>query len=225
MATSSGKAAQSKAGKSTEQKVRADYGVSKNKIIRFYGQKDPETAWLSNFYPCKAVIYAHHPSTGQIADAIVCGSVEAAFQASKFVESDLEYAIKIARQKSAKEAKRMGSKRGCGGRAIPVDWDTGASTRVMQELLEQKFDPNMNPELYVKLMSTDGFTLIEASPRDYNWGEGASGYGQNMLGRLIVRVRKDLKQKMQPEPETQPEPVLELTINGLPAPTVADIVA
>ena len=95
----------------------------------------------------------------------------------------------------------------------------------MQELLEQKFDPNMNPELYVKLMSTDGFTLIEASPRDYKWGEGASGYGQNMLGRLIVRVRKDLKQKMQPEPETQPEPVLELTINGLPAPTVADIVA
>ena len=44
------------------------------------------------------------------------------------------------------------------------------------------------------LLSTGNATLIEASSRDYYWGEGIDGNGLNMLGTLLVQVRVETRE-------------------------------
>jgi N-glycosidase YbiA len=38
--------------------------------------------------------------------------------------------------------------------------------------------------------------IIEDSPDDYFWGEGADGSGQNMLGRLWMKIRSERGQEL-----------------------------
>jgi ribA/ribD-fused uncharacterized protein len=42
------------------------------------------------------------------------------------------------------------------------------------------------------LLSTGSRPLAEASPFDYFWGTGQDGSGQNVLGILLMQVRKEL---------------------------------
>jgi predicted NAD-dependent protein-ADP-ribosyltransferase YbiA (DUF1768 family) len=35
--------------------------------------------------------------------------------------------------------------------------------------------------------------IVEDSPTDYFWGEGADGTGQNMLGKLWMKIRAEKK--------------------------------
>lgn len=42
--------------------------------------------------------------------------------------------------------------------------------------------------------SEEDSLLVEDSPNDYFWGRGISGEGKNMLGRLLMQVREELKQ-------------------------------
>ena len=39
--------------------------------------------------------------------------------------------------------------------------------------------------------------LIEANPDDYFWGEGKDGTGKNMMGKLLMKVRTNLKKQSQ----------------------------
>jgi ribA/ribD-fused uncharacterized protein len=65
-----------------------------------------------------------------------------------------------------------------------------------------KFTQNQN--LYKFLMQTSGTTLVEASPTDTIWGIGMSAEdplaldernwnGQNLLGKILTKLREDLK--------------------------------
>jgi predicted NAD-dependent protein-ADP-ribosyltransferase YbiA (DUF1768 family) len=42
-------------------------------------------------------------------------------------------------------------------------------------------------------MDTGTEELIEDSPVDYYWGCGADGSGKNMLGKLLMELREELK--------------------------------
>ena len=68
--------------------------------------------------------------------------------------------------------------------------------------LYEKF--KQNPELANKLLSTGDKLLVEASPYDRIWGIGLSSdeknawdtdkwLGTNVLGKVLMRVRSDLK--------------------------------
>lgn len=74
------------------------------------------------------------------------------------------------------------------------NWD-GEKIGVMRGLLRNKADQHE----YVnrKLLATGERTLIEDSWRDDFWGWGPNRDGQNMLGKLWMEVRTELREKAQ----------------------------
>jgi ribA/ribD-fused uncharacterized protein len=81
-----------------------------------------------------------------------------------------------------------------------VQWDRARVAIVYRGNLA-KF--SQNPGLQRRLLSTAPALLVEANPRDWNWGCGlaeddprlstpASWPGLNLLGRILTRVREDL---------------------------------
>lgn len=137
-------------------------------IDRFNGQYD----FLSNFYPCKVTV-----------DDLTFNSVEAAFQALKSTDVDVRRQFV---DLSPSEAKRL-------GRRIDLrdDWDD-VKVDVMEALLRQKFS-DKNPELKEKLLSTGDDDLVEGNWwNDRFWGV-CRGVGENNLGKLLMKIREELR--------------------------------
>jgi ribA/ribD-fused uncharacterized protein len=58
---------------------------------------------------------------------------------------------------------------------------------VLEEILRAKLA--QHPEAQEALRRSGHEDIVEDSPTDYFWGEGADGSGQNMLGRLWMKIR------------------------------------
>jgi len=132
-----------------------------------------EYRWLSNFYPCM-VEY----------DGNIFPSVEHAYQATKALYQEDFLRIKSAR--TAGEAKRI-------GRSISTvnNWDE-IKDQIMYELLVAKFSII---ELREKLIKTGEGLIQEGNRwRDEYWGINLeTGKGQNILGKLLMKVRGEIK--------------------------------
>lgn len=72
---------------------------------------------------------------------------------------------------------------------IRPDWNEIKVDR-MKRVLTTKF--SQWGDLQTMLLSTDNTILIEDSKTDAFWGTGKSGNGKNMLGILLMEVRKEL---------------------------------
>lgn len=127
---------------------------------------------LSNFSP-----------HGFESEGVYWPTVEHYFQAQKF--TDPGYRERIRKASSPREARSFGQ-----SRSIPIrpDWEA-VREDVMFRALHLKFQ---RPELKALLLSTGSRPLVEASPFDYFWGAGQDGSGQNRLGRLLERLRRQL---------------------------------
>lgn len=144
-----------------------------NKIDSFFG----EYRWLSNFWPC-AICW----------EKLWFPSVEHAYQAAKAVYN-VDKDILANSIKTAGAAKRFSR-----GMKIDPTFDN-RKLEVMEELLRQKFrlsrsDPT---SLGDKLLSTGDAELIEGNTwGDIFWGV-CDGKGENHLGKLLMKIREDLK--------------------------------
>ena len=133
-------------------------------------------AFLSNFFPSEIVYAGHQYDT-----------VEHGFQAAKTLDKWEQEAIRLA--PSPGHAKRMGN-RGPKGviRQLRPDWEN-VKQDIMLMLLRLKFQ---DPELRRLLLSTGDRELIEGNNRgDTIWGV-CNGTGSNFLGKLLMRVRKEI---------------------------------
>lgn len=103
------------------------------------------------------------------------------FQAQKFIGTDYEEKVRLAR--TASEAARMGR-----DRALPMrsDWEE-VKLDAMRAALRYKFDGH--PALIDLLLSTGDEQIIEQTSDDEYWGCGTGGTGLNMLGRLLMELR------------------------------------
>lgn len=110
-------------------------------------------------------------------------TVEHYFQAKKF--EGIPYEDKIRKALSPKEARNMGRSRQY---PLRVDWDD-VKIDVMRFALKRKFTSNANAKDI--LLSTGSKLLVESSPFDFFWGYG-DGSGQNILGKLLMELRKEL---------------------------------
>lgn len=142
--------------------------------IHFYRTQE-EYGAFSNF--------STHPI---VLDGQTWPTTEHYFQAMKFPE-DRERQAWIRQAKTPGLAKRRAWAKGA---VLRADWDTHR-IQVMLHALRAKF--TQHPDLRELLLSTGAEELVEHSFRDRYWGDGGDGSGQNMLGRLLMQVREELR--------------------------------
>ena len=80
------------------------------------------------------------------------------------------------------------------------DWES-VKEDVMYKALQAKF--TQHEKLRRKLLETGDRELIEHSPHDSYWGDGGNGMGKNRLGELLMKLRREMKEK---EPVQPPQP-------------------
>jgi ribA/ribD-fused uncharacterized protein len=73
---------------------------------------------------------------------------------------------------------------------IRRDWDS-ARVHVMREALCAKFA--QHADLRELWLSTGDATIVEHTERDDFWGDGGDGSGKNMVGRLLMELRHELR--------------------------------
>lgn len=129
--------------------------------------------FLSNFFPAP-IIY----------DGLIYQNNEAAFQAQKTLEKTDR---KVFTQLAPAEAKRR-------GRHVRLrdDWEK-IKDGIMEEIVRAKF--SQNPKLKAELLATGEAQLIEGNTwNDRYWGvDVRSGIGKNHLGKILMKVRSELK--------------------------------
>lgn len=141
--------------------------------IQFYSTKDPYGAF-SNFAAYPIVMRGVEWRTN-----------EHYFQGQKFAGSEHEEAIR--RVASPAVAARMGRSR---QRPLRPDWEA-VKDDIMLDALRAKF--MQHPALARLLLGTGDAPIVEHTARDRYWGDGGDGSGKNMLGRLLMRVRDELR--------------------------------
>ncbi len=138
-----------------------------------------EYRWLSNFWPCRIEM-----------DGEIYPSVEHAYQAAKSLRPYERQKVREAETPGL--AKRLGKTL-----TIRPDWEE-VKIKVMLSLVRQKF--TRDPELQRKLLETGDTLLFEGN----YWGDRFWGIdlktleGENHLGKILMRVREELKRKRAP---------------------------
>ena len=121
-------------------------------------------------------------------------SAEAAYQGSK-AATDLQR-MKMVRVKRPDYARR----RGRSMKQIREDWDK-IKLRVMYEIVKAKF--SQNEKLQAKLLATRDRVLIEGNDwGDTFWGM-TDGEGENHLGKILMRVRAELREAQNDKPNKE----------------------
>jgi ribA/ribD-fused uncharacterized protein len=152
----------------SERKVRIFRMPEENTINYFTGHAD----FLSNFYP------------GRVRDehGIWYDYVENAFQAAK--TSDVQTRMRVFSTCTPASAKKAGRRV-----KLAADWEE-RKVSVMKWFLHQKFQ---HTELRRRLLATGTAQLIEGNHwGDQYWGV-CNGKGLNMLGKLLMEVREEIR--------------------------------
>ena len=142
-------------------------------VIRFFSKSQTHREF-SNFAPF-----------GIDLDGAWWPTVENYYQAQKFTDAGLQQSIRDAAQPII--AKSLADKNKA---VIRPDWEA-IKEDVMYRAVRRKFE--LHPELSALLLSTGEEELIETAPTDFYWGVGRDGTGQNKLGKIIARIRGELR--------------------------------
>ena len=141
--------------------------------IYFYSTNDP--------YGCFSNFSAH----GFTLKGQWWATSEHYFQAQKFVGTEHEAVIRNAKRPN--DAARMGRER---SRPLRRDWEQ-VKDDVMRDAVRAKF--RAHADIRAILLGTGDEELVENAPSDYYWGCGADGSGKNMLGKILVQIRAELR--------------------------------
>jgi N-glycosidase YbiA len=140
--------------------------------LKFYRLKEPG-GYMSNYKRARFFVYDRWWDT-----------VEHAYQAQKCADPKEYDAIHQAVK--ANDARLLGQKV-----QMREHWDDIHKDRVMEECVRAKF--LQHKDLRDQLMATGEEELIEDSPVDWYWGCGADGTGKNTLGKILMKIRKELR--------------------------------
>jgi N-glycosidase YbiA len=107
------------------------------------------------------------------------------FQAQKF--EDDTYRQKIRKTNSPMQAARLGRDR---KQKLRGDWEN-VKVDTMRRAVLAKF--TQHTDLRELLLSTGEAKIVEHTENDSYWGDGGDGSGKNMLGRILMEVREQLR--------------------------------
>lgn len=136
-----------------------------------------EYSFLSNFYPCKVR-----------SNCIDYLCSEAAYQAEKSTNPKVRQEfITLNGAQSKKHGKQI---------RIRLNWED-IKVDCMYWIVRAKFE--QNPELAAKLLGTGSEEIVEGNAwHDTFWGQCPIGTGENHLGKILMRVRDELKGTVEP---------------------------
>jgi ribA/ribD-fused uncharacterized protein len=148
-----------------------------NQIL--FNSKTPQHKYLSNMHVGPVPL-----NTGK--SEVVFPSAEAAYQGGKLylITGDYSWIEKLANTPNPFEAKKLGKDYSPKDRNVLIS--------LMERIVRSKF--NQDEDLKQKLISTVGYELIHYCPwGDTYWGVDSSMNGSNHLGKLLMKVRSDLR--------------------------------
>lgn len=117
-------------------------------------------------------------------------TVEHYYQAQKFIGTENEgLIITIQNAKTPMEAATIGRDRTL---KLRCDWEQ-VKTQVMWQGVLTKF--LTHTDIQKILLDTGDELIVEDSPIDYYWGCGRDKTGQNQLGKILMKVRQDIRQQ------------------------------
>lgn len=139
--------------------------------LRFYRTyKHANTLGFSNFSQHSVNV----PGIGTFSTS------EAAFQAHKNLDN-IEYVKDQLNTNTAVTARYLGNKI-----KIREDWDS-VKVGIMEHIIQLKFD--QNEEIRKNLLNTGLRPIVEHVKDDDFWGDNGDGTGQNMLGKILTKIR------------------------------------
>ena len=127
-------------------------------------------------------------------DGVVWPTSEHYYQAQKF--EDPERQTRIHQFPIAAAAKRYATKHKA---KIRADWSE-LKDAVMERALRAKF--TQHDSLRDLLVGSGDEEIEEDSAKDYYWGAGADGTGQNKLGKMLMALRAEFQGRTGEEPNT-----------------------
>ena len=170
---------------------------SDNRILFF--DRDREVfGFLSNYYEAPITI-----------DGESWRSTEFYYQAQKSLDPDYRQAIRNA--KNSDHAKGIGSDPRRSRKSRKRSWFVGRieafrsdwheiKLNVMARAVQAKF--SQHPQLQAMLLATFEAEIVEDSTHDPFWGMGRDGRGENWMGRLLMKLRQEMRDSSTPVPNT-----------------------
>ncbi len=143
------------------------------------------------FFPREFYILDNYSACRIEYRGFVYGTLEEAYQASSFMGAAEDVVRQIQQAKSPYEAKQISLAHKARKRP---GWNT-EKVAVMEELLRLK--AAQHPYVREMLLKTGDNIIAEDSPKDAFWGWGPDRNGQNMMGKLWMKIREELKEKIQ----------------------------
>ena len=67
----------------------------------------------------------------------------------------------------------------------------------------QKFSGTRHADIRAILLGTGDEEIVEDTSTDHYWGRGRTGTGKNMLGRILMRTRAQLRADLTQNADTQ----------------------
>ncbi len=145
-----------------------------DKPVYFYDKNEPHYSF-TNFSPHGFELDGHYWPTS-----------EHYFQAQKFSGTPYYDQVRLAKSpgEALKLAKQLDAYKTANWHQIKDD--------IMRKAVLRKFE--MNPGIRAELLATGERLLVEdAGANDAYWGNGADGQGKNMLGKILMEVRDELR--------------------------------
>ena len=149
--------------------------MNQHSVINFYSVND-EYGEFSNFAAFPITLKKKRWPTS-----------EHYFQAQKF--KDVSDQAEIRKAKTPMIAARLGRDR---KKKLRRDWES-VKDSVMRDAVWAKF--SQHGELAVLLLGTGDAKLVEHTTNDDYWGDGGDGSGKNMLGRILMEIRNQLREQ------------------------------
>ncbi|MFB7617111.1 NADAR family protein [Kitasatospora sp. NPDC056181] len=146
--------------------------------IYFYGADEVPYGCFSNFSVHSLDLDGHSWPTS-----------EHYFQAQKFVGT--RHADLIRRARTPLRAAELGRDP---SKPLRRDWDR-VKDDVMRRAVATKF--RAHADIREILLSTADEEIVEDTTTDHYWGRGRTGTGKNMLGRILMRTRSQLRAEAQ----------------------------
>lgn len=151
--------------------------------------QEPSIKGKVYFYPPEYYVFDNFSSFQVQYKGKMYPTSEHAYQSSKFINTNKELAEKIRNAKSAHEAYKIAQ---ANKDKIEENWDE-KKIELMKDILHCK--ASQHEYVMRKILQSGDRVIIEDSWRDNYWGWGEDRKGKNMLGKLWMEVRKEIRDK------------------------------